>query len=62
VIGIDLPMQDAVWLSRLTDSNRLVERYREGRVARPKFFRILTIPTNAVGGFKVQVQHFRNRR
>ena len=55
-------MQDAVWLSRLTDSNRLVERYREGRVARPKFFRILTIPTNAVGGFKVQVQHFRNRR
>ena len=47
MIGIDLPMQDAVWLSRLTDSNRLVERYREGRVARPKFFRILTIPTNA---------------
>jgi len=26
VIGIDLPMQDAVWLSRITDSSRLAER------------------------------------
>jgi 2-polyprenyl-6-methoxyphenol hydroxylase-like FAD-dependent oxidoreductase len=32
VIGIDLPMQDPVWLTRPTDSSRLVERYREGRV------------------------------
>jgi hypothetical protein len=32
VIGIHLTMQDPVWLSRPTDSSRLVERYREGRV------------------------------
>jgi 2-polyprenyl-6-methoxyphenol hydroxylase-like FAD-dependent oxidoreductase len=32
VIRIDLPMLDPVWLSRPTDSSRLVERYREGRV------------------------------
>jgi FAD binding domain len=32
VIGIDLAMTDPVWLSRATDSSRLVDRYREGRV------------------------------
>jgi 2-polyprenyl-6-methoxyphenol hydroxylase-like FAD-dependent oxidoreductase len=32
VIGIDLPIQEAIWLSRPTDSSRLVESYREGRV------------------------------
>ena len=32
VIDIDLPMHDPTWLSRATDSSRLVERYREGRV------------------------------
>ena len=32
VIDIDLPMHDPVWLSRATDSSRLAERYREGRV------------------------------
>jgi 2-polyprenyl-6-methoxyphenol hydroxylase-like FAD-dependent oxidoreductase len=32
VIGFDLPMSDPVWLSRPTDSSRLVERYRDGRV------------------------------
>ena len=32
VIGIELPMMDPVWLSRTTDSSRLADRYREGRV------------------------------
>jgi 2-polyprenyl-6-methoxyphenol hydroxylase-like FAD-dependent oxidoreductase len=32
VIGIHLSIEDIVWLSRATDSSRLVERYREGRV------------------------------
>lgn len=32
VIGLDLPMHEPVWLSRPTDSSRLVERYRDGRV------------------------------
>lgn len=32
VINVDLPMLDPVWLSRPTDSSRLAERYREGRV------------------------------
>lgn len=32
VIDLDVPMHDAVWLSRATDSSRLAERYREGRV------------------------------
>ena len=32
VIGLDLPMQDPVWLSRATDSSRLAEKYREGRI------------------------------
>jgi 2-polyprenyl-6-methoxyphenol hydroxylase-like FAD-dependent oxidoreductase len=32
VIDLDLPMHDPVWLSRPTDSSRLVERYRDGRV------------------------------
>jgi 2-polyprenyl-6-methoxyphenol hydroxylase-like FAD-dependent oxidoreductase len=32
VTGIDLPMRDLVWLSRATDSSRLVNRYRLGRV------------------------------
>lgn len=32
VIDLDLPMQDPVWLSRPTDSSRLVEQYRGGRV------------------------------
>lgn len=32
VIGLDLPMSDPVWLSRPTDSSRLVERYFDGRV------------------------------
>jgi 2-polyprenyl-6-methoxyphenol hydroxylase-like FAD-dependent oxidoreductase len=32
VTGIELPIEDPVWLSRPTDSSRLVERYREGRV------------------------------
>jgi bifunctional hydroxylase/dehydrase len=32
VIGLDLPMSDPVWLSRPTDSSRLVERYRDSRV------------------------------
>lgn len=32
VIGTDLPMHDPVWLSRATDSSRLVEQYRVGRV------------------------------
>ncbi len=32
VINIDLPMRDPVWLSRPTDSSRLVEHYRVGRV------------------------------
>jgi 2-polyprenyl-6-methoxyphenol hydroxylase-like FAD-dependent oxidoreductase len=32
VIGIDLPVQDPIWLSRPTDSSRLVEQYRVGRV------------------------------
>jgi len=32
VIGIDLPIQEVIWLSRATDTSRLVERYREGRV------------------------------
>ncbi len=32
VINLDLPMHDPVWLSRPTDSSRLVERYRDGRV------------------------------
>lgn len=32
VIDVDLPMHDPVWLAKFTDSSRLVERYREGRV------------------------------
>jgi 2-polyprenyl-6-methoxyphenol hydroxylase-like FAD-dependent oxidoreductase len=32
VIDIDVPMHDPTWLSRATDSSRLVERYRVGRV------------------------------
>jgi 2-polyprenyl-6-methoxyphenol hydroxylase-like FAD-dependent oxidoreductase len=32
VIHLDLPMGDPVWLSRPTDSSRLAERYRDGRV------------------------------
>jgi 2-polyprenyl-6-methoxyphenol hydroxylase-like FAD-dependent oxidoreductase len=32
VINVDLPMHDPVWLSRPTDSSRLVERYRDSRV------------------------------
>jgi 2-polyprenyl-6-methoxyphenol hydroxylase-like FAD-dependent oxidoreductase len=32
VVGIDLPIQDPLWLSRPTDSSRLAERYRVGRV------------------------------
>lgn len=32
VISLDLPMHDAIWLSRATDSSRLVERYRDRRV------------------------------
>lgn len=32
VTDLDLPMHDPVWLSRPTDSSRLVERYRDGRV------------------------------
>jgi 2-polyprenyl-6-methoxyphenol hydroxylase-like FAD-dependent oxidoreductase len=32
VIDFDLPLRDPVWLSRATDSSRLVERYRDGRV------------------------------
>jgi len=32
VINLDLPMRDPVWLSRPTDSSRLVERYRDGRI------------------------------
>jgi 2-polyprenyl-6-methoxyphenol hydroxylase-like FAD-dependent oxidoreductase len=32
VINLDLPIHDPVWLSRPTDSSRLVERYRDGRV------------------------------
>lgn len=32
VINVDLSMRDPVWLSRPTDSSRLAERYREGRV------------------------------
>jgi 2-polyprenyl-6-methoxyphenol hydroxylase-like FAD-dependent oxidoreductase len=32
VIKLDLQMHDPVWLSRATDSSRLVERYRDGRV------------------------------
>ena len=32
VINLDLPMHDPIWLSRATDSSRLVERYRQGRV------------------------------
>jgi len=32
VIDINLPMHDPIWLSRATDSSRLAERYREGRV------------------------------
>jgi 2-polyprenyl-6-methoxyphenol hydroxylase-like FAD-dependent oxidoreductase len=32
VINLDLPMRDPVWLSRPTDSSRLVEQYRDGRV------------------------------
>jgi hypothetical protein len=32
VINLDLPMHDPVWLSRPTDSSRLVEHYRVGRV------------------------------
>jgi 2-polyprenyl-6-methoxyphenol hydroxylase-like FAD-dependent oxidoreductase len=32
VINLDLSMQNPVWLSRPTDSSRLVERYRDGRV------------------------------
>lgn len=31
LIGVGLPMEDPIWLSRPTDSSRLVERYREGR-------------------------------
>jgi FAD binding domain len=32
VMNVDLPMSDAVWLSRPADSSRLVERYPDGRV------------------------------
>jgi hypothetical protein len=32
VIDLDLPMRDPIWLSRATDSSRLAERYRDGRV------------------------------
>jgi 2-polyprenyl-6-methoxyphenol hydroxylase-like FAD-dependent oxidoreductase len=32
VINLDLPMHDPTWLSRATDSSRLVEKYRDGRV------------------------------
>jgi 2-polyprenyl-6-methoxyphenol hydroxylase-like FAD-dependent oxidoreductase len=32
VINVDLQMHDPAWLSRATDSSRLVERYRDGRV------------------------------
>ena len=32
VIGFDLGMSDPVWLSRATDSSRLAEQYRDGRV------------------------------
>ncbi|HET9000141.1 MAG TPA: FAD-dependent monooxygenase [bacterium] len=32
VIDLDLPMHDPVWLSRPTDSSRLVEQYRDGHV------------------------------
>ena len=32
VIGLNLPMSDPVWLSRATDSSRLVEQYRVARV------------------------------
>jgi hypothetical protein len=32
VIDIDIPMHDPIWLSRATDSSRLAERYRVGRV------------------------------
>src|SRR5215471_3556198 len=32
VIDLDLPMHDPAWLSRATDSSRLVEKYRDGRV------------------------------
>jgi 2-polyprenyl-6-methoxyphenol hydroxylase-like FAD-dependent oxidoreductase len=32
VIDLDLPMHDPTWLSRATDSSRLVEKYRNGRV------------------------------
>jgi 2-polyprenyl-6-methoxyphenol hydroxylase-like FAD-dependent oxidoreductase len=32
VINADVPMRDPVWLSRTTDSSRLAERYRDGRV------------------------------
>lgn len=32
VTGIDLPIQEAVWLTRPTDSSRLADRYRIGRV------------------------------
>ena len=32
VTGIDLPIQEAIWLSRPTDSSRLADRYRVGRV------------------------------
>lgn len=32
VIHLDLAMHDPIWLSRATDSSRLTERYRDGRV------------------------------
>jgi len=32
VINLDLQMHDPVWVSQATDSSRLVERYRDGRV------------------------------
>jgi 2-polyprenyl-6-methoxyphenol hydroxylase-like FAD-dependent oxidoreductase len=32
VTGLDLPMADPVWLSRPTDSSRIADRYRDGRV------------------------------
>ena len=32
VIHLDLAMHDPVWLTRATDSSRLAERYRDGRV------------------------------
>lgn len=32
VINLDLPMHDPSWLTRATDSSRLVEKYRDGRV------------------------------